>query len=128
MAHSNLLQSYPHRLGLQRVSRYFPRRGIHDLRCGQGLRSDQGRTSGEKQAPRPRKGLAPHLERVEVVIEPENLPEHAGRKKVLIGEDISERLDVIPARFRVIVTRRPKYAFKDADGVVQALAPAHIIG
>lgn len=62
-----------------------------------------------------------------MVIEPANLPEHAGRKKVLIGEDISERLDVIPARFRVIVTRRPKYAFKDADGVVQALAPAHII-
>ncbi|AWX93258.1 hypothetical protein DPM13_09425 [Paracoccus mutanolyticus] len=34
---------------------------------------------------------------------------------------------MLPARFRVIVTRRPKYAFKDADGVVQALAPAHII-
>ncbi|MFJ1293990.1 hypothetical protein ACEPPZ_18305 [Paracoccus yeei] len=28
-----------------------------------------------------------HLERVEVVIEPEDLPEHAGRQKVLIGED-----------------------------------------
>ena len=97
--------------------------GISALRSQTG----QGRTSGEKQAPRPRKGFPPHLERVEVVIEPENLPEHAGRKKVLIGEDISERLDVIPARFRVIVTRRPKYAFKDADGVIQALAPAHII-
>lgn len=27
-----------------------------------------------------------------------------------IGEDVSERLDVIPAQFRVLVTRRPKYA------------------
>jgi transposase len=27
-----------------------------------------------------------------------------------IGEDTSERLDVIPAQFRVIVTRRPKLA------------------
>ncbi len=32
-----------------------------------------------------------------------------------------------PARFRVIVTRRPKYAFKNEDGVIQAPAPAHII-
>ena len=62
-----------------------------------------------------------------MVIEPEVLSEHAGREKVLIGEDVSERLDVIPARFRVVVTRRPKYAFKDAGGVIQALAPGHII-
>ncbi|PLU24653.1 hypothetical protein BMJ29_02325 [Sinorhizobium medicae] len=47
--------------------------------------------------------------------------------KVLIGEDRSERLDVVPPKFRVIVTRRPKYAFRGSDGVVQALAPAHII-
>ncbi|MBV2185676.1 MAG: hypothetical protein KUL88_14170, partial [Rhizobium sp.] len=36
-------------------------------------------------------------------------------------------LDVVPAKFRVIVTRRPKYAFKNEDGVIQAAAPAHII-
>lgn len=46
---------------------------------------------------------------------------------MLIGEDVSERLDVMPAKFRVIVTRRPKYAFKNEDGVIQAPAPAHII-
>lgn len=80
-----------------------------------------------KRPPRPRKGFAPHLERVEVVIEPDELPEHAGKQKVLIGEDVSERLDVVPAKFRVIVTRRPKYAFKNEDGVIQAAAPAHII-
>jgi transposase len=80
-----------------------------------------------KRAPRPRKGFAPHLERVEVVIEPDELPEHVGKQKVLIGEDVSERLDVVPAKFRVIVTRRPKYAFKNEDGVIQASAPAHII-
>jgi transposase len=50
-----------------------------------------------------------------------------GKQKVVIGEDVSERLDVVPAKFRVIVTRRPKYAFKNADGVIQAPAPAHII-
>src|SRR5574343_35878 len=70
----------------------------------------KGSASGETRAPRPRKGFAPHLERVEVVLEPEDLPEHAGKQKVLIGEDVSERLDVIPAKFRVMVTRRPKSA------------------
>jgi transposase len=28
----------------------------------------------------------------------------------MIGEERSERLDVIPAQYRVIVVRRPKYA------------------
>ncbi len=89
---------------------------------------NKGRERPEgKRPPRPRKGFAPHLERIEVVIEPEELPEHAGKQKVLIGEDVSERLDVMPAKFRVIVTRRPKYAFKNEDGVIQAAAPAHII-
>jgi transposase len=80
-----------------------------------------------KRAARPRKGFADHLERVEIVIEPSDLPEHAGKQKILIGEDVSERLDVTPAKFRVIVIRRPKYAFKGDDGVIQAPAPAHII-
>jgi transposase len=97
--------------------------GIAALRAQVG----KDRISDQKRTPRPRKALPPHLERVEVVIEPEDLPEHAGKQKVLIGEDVSERLDVIPAKFRVIVTRRPKYAFKGSEGVIQALAPAHII-
>ncbi|NTA40696.1 IS66 family transposase zinc-finger binding domain-containing protein, partial [Agrobacterium salinitolerans] len=88
---------------------------------------NKGAADTEKRPPRPRKGFAPHLERVEVVIEPDELPEHVGKQKVLIGEDVSERLDVVPAKFRVIVTRRPKYAFKNEDGVIQAAAPAHII-
>ncbi|MHC2545275.1 transposase IS166 family protein [Ensifer sp. SEMIA 135] len=89
---------------------------------------NKGRERPEgKRPPRPRKGFAQHLERVEGVIEPEELPEHAGKQKVLIGEDVSERLDVMAAKFRVIVTRGPKYAFKSEDGVIQAAAPAHII-
>jgi transposase len=80
-----------------------------------------------KRAPRPRKGFAAHLERVEIVIEPELPAGCAERDKVLIGEDVSERLDVVPSKFRVIVTRRPKYAFRNDDGVIQAPAPAHLI-
>ncbi|MGO6986864.1 IS66 family transposase [Rhizobium leguminosarum] len=80
-----------------------------------------------KRAARPRKGFAAHLERIEEVIEPEIPAGCEGLEKVLIGEDRSERLDVVPPKFRVIVTRRPKYAFRGNDGVLQALAPAHII-
>ena len=47
---------------------------------------------------------------------------------VRIGEDRTERLDVIPARYQVIVTIRPKYACpKGRSGVVQARAPAHLL-
>ena len=93
------------------------------------IQSELDRAAGNKpkRAPRPRKGFAAHLERIEEVIEPEIPAECAGLEKILIGEDRSERLDVVPPKFRVIVTRRPKYAFRGHDGVVQALAPAHII-
>ena len=47
---------------------------------------------------------------------------------VKLGEDVSERLDVIPARFRVIVTRRPKYACKAChEMIVQAAAEPHLV-
>jgi transposase len=46
----------------------------------------------------------------------------------VIGEDTSRRLDKIPARVWVIVTRRPKYACRTCtDGVVQAAAPPRLI-
>jgi transposase len=45
-----------------------------------------------------------------------------------IGEDIAERLDIVPAQFRVLVVRRPKYACRRCeDVVVQAAAPARLI-
>jgi transposase len=41
-----------------------------------------------------------------------------------IGGDVSERLDIVPAQLRVIVTRRPKYACRACEeAVVQAPAP-----
>jgi transposase len=45
-----------------------------------------------------------------------------------IGEDVSERLDIVPAEIRVIVTRRPKYACRACEtGVRQSPAPEHLI-
>ena len=75
-----------------------------------------------------RGSLPKHLPRVEEVIEPESLVCACGGCLHCIGEDVSERLDVVPAQFRVLVTRRPKYACRACtDGVVQAPAPARLI-
>lgn len=74
-----------------------------------------------------RGSLPKHLERVDVVVEPERSCA-CGAERHIIGEDVSERLDIIPAQFRVIVTHRPKYACRSCEGgIVQAPAPAHII-
>jgi transposase len=86
-----------------------------------------GASDKPKRTPRPRKVFPAHLERVEQTIEPEALLEHEGKTKVLIRVETSERLDVVRAKFRVMVTHRPIYAFKGEDGVVQAKAPPHII-
>jgi len=69
------------------------------------------------------------LEDIETAIAQE--PERAcgcGTERHVIGEDVSERLDIVPAQFRVIVTRRPKYACRSCEeGITQASASAHII-
>src|ERR1700720_2122663 len=41
-----------------------------------------------------------------------------------LGEDVTEVLDYIPGRFRVIRHVRPKYACRRCDVITQALAPA----
>ena len=76
-----------------------------------------------------RGALPPHLPRIEEIIEPESTvcPCCQGTMHT-IGEDKSERLDVIPAQFRVIVTRRPKYGCRRCESaILQAPAPARLI-
>jgi len=76
-----------------------------------------------------RGALPEHLPRVEIVIKPENTAcRCCGGAMQVIGEDRSSRLDVIPAQYRVLITRRPKYACRNCqEGVVQAAAPARLI-
>lgn len=86
----------------------------------------------EKRKPRvPRKAraLPESLPRVERVVEPDSIACPCGcGDMVRIGEDRTERLDYIPARYHVIVTVRPRYACpKGRTGVVQAKAPAHLL-
>ncbi|MBB5695984.1 Transposase [Roseomonas rosea] len=73
--------------------------------------------------------LPAHLPRIEQVLAPEaTVCPCCQGPLVEIGTDAAERLDVIPARFRVLVTKRPKLACRACAGVVlQAPAPARLI-
>lgn len=76
-----------------------------------------------------RGALPTHLPRIEQVvdIDDKSCPCCKGMLHVM-GEDRSERLDIVPAQFRVIVTRRPKYACRSCEEVVvQAPAPSRLV-
>jgi transposase len=87
-----------------------------------------GKSTGKRRN-RNRGQLPAHLSRVERIIEPASTLCPCGCGEMTkIGEDVSERLDVIPAQLRVLVTRRPKYACRRCSGaVVQAHAPEHVV-
>jgi transposase len=77
-----------------------------------------------------------HLPHEEVVIEPDSkVCPCCGGALHVIGEDTSKRLDKVPAKVTVIVTRRPKYACRTCErtgadevaGIIQAPAPARLI-
>jgi hypothetical protein len=69
-----------------------------------------------------------HLSRIHEMVAPADtnypcckLPMH------VIGEETSERLDMIPAQYQIIVTHHPKLACRACERIVQARAPEHLI-
>ena len=94
------------------------------------LAAKTGDKAASKPAPKRTIGNLPAaLPRIEEVIEPDSLICPCGCGIMhKIGEDRSERLDIVSAQLRVIVTVRPKYACRTCtDGVTQAPAPSHLI-
>ncbi|NKB16540.1 MAG: transposase [Sphingomonadales bacterium] len=88
-------------------------------------KSDANLSRSNAQKRRGNRGALPaHLPREEIIIEPEaKACPCCGNALHIIGEDSSERLDKVPAKLRVIVTRRPRYACRScSDGVIQAPA------
>ncbi len=89
--------------------------------------------AGKPGSARPRKtnrgSLPAHLERIEQAVDVDSKAcPCCGGTLHQIGEDVSERLDVVPATFRVLVTRRPRYGCRSCENaVVQAPAPARIV-
>src|SRR5450432_3290820 len=88
--------------------------------AGARTRGDKRRTTG---------ALPTHLPHVDVTIAPEDTNCPCCRAPMhVIGEETSQRLDVVPAQFRVIVTHRPKYACRGCEeAVVHASAPERLI-
>jgi len=110
--------------------------GLEDVEQAEANRAAQtdDTSPSERQARahkrRINQGALPgHLPRIEVVVDIDDKTCRCCRGEIhRIGEDKSERLDMVPAQFRVLVTRRPKYACRTCeDGVVQAPAPARLI-
>ena len=73
--------------------------------------------------------LPAHLERVEQIVDIDSKAcACCGGALHVIGEDVAERLDVVPTTFRVLVTRRPRYGCRACEASpVQAPAPPRIV-
>lgn len=80
---------------------------------------------------RPRAGrqpLSPHLPRIEHRHEPQSCQcGQCGKDLIKIGEDITEQLDVEPAKFFVHRHIRPQYACRNCETITAAPIPPAII-
>ena len=75
-----------------------------------------------------RQPLPPHLPRIEHRHEPESCTcGQCGRDLIKIGEDVSEQLDVEPAKFFVHRHIRPQYACRACESVTAAPIPPAVI-
>ncbi len=138
------------RLRLQRIQKYGPASeklsseqlellelepGVSDIEVQAESKREPLPTPVNRDKPRPHPGrqeLPPELPRVErvIVCAPEQCTCPAcGQTKEVIGYDVSEQLDVEPAKYFVVVTRREKRACQRCKegGVSAAPAPARII-
>ena len=92
---------------------------------------EQAETAPMQKSPRPRAGRQPlpdHLPRIEHHHEPESCTcGKCGSDLVKIGEDVSEQLDVEPARFFVHRHIRPQYACRPCETVSAAPIPPAVI-
>ncbi|SFU22003.1 Transposase [Sedimentitalea nanhaiensis] len=101
---------------------------VEEKKSEQALGDDKFRCK-KKIAKRNRGNLPEGLPRIEQVIEPDSLDCPCGCGAMhRIGEDRNERLDIVPAQCRVIVTIRPKYAGRTCtDSITQAPTPPWLI-
>jgi transposase len=120
----------------------------HELKTGvaaPGQESFATASIAEKRKPA-RQALPDHLPRETIKLDPEPVrnvvsaegdqstdaaacgcPSCGGHKWRLVGEDVAEQLELVPAHFKVIRTVRPKYSCAACQTMVQAPAPSRPI-
>jgi transposase len=135
--HHQLKKAIDHRYGaksekLARLSADQLALGLEDIEVAMAKR-EAVEEKKRPSLPRLRRGterrsLPKHLPRMHETVAPEetNCPCCQAPMQA-IGEETSERLDIVPAQYRVIVTHRPKLACRTCETIVQANAPEHLI-
>jgi transposase len=91
-----------------------------------GKKKDKDSQERERRTPR-REALPAHLRRVEHHHEPQDTTCACGKPMVRIGEDVSERLDIVPAEFFAHRHIRGKWACKCCQKLVQEPVDPQII-
>jgi transposase len=111
-------------LGLEAIEQAIAKNEAEAEKRDPELRKDRVAKRRSRNA-----ALPADLPRIEVTLEPDDKACPCCRATmIVIGEDSSERLDKIPAQYRVIVTKRPKLACRACPGtVVQEPAPPRLI-
>lgn len=116
-------------LALEELETSLAKAEAEDEKADPALKTERKRRASRSES-------LDHLPHEEVVVEPDSkVCSCCGGDLHVIGEDSSKRLDKVPAKVRVIVTRRPKYACRACEktgadnvaGIIQAPAPARLI-
>lgn len=101
---------------------------LEDLQADEGESASAAQRQGRPFRKPQRKPLPPHLPRHEQIHVPnETACPSCGGTLALLGEDVSEQLEYVPASFRVIRHVRPKFACACCDCIVQAAAASRPI-
>ena len=100
---------------------------LEELQVSSAPQAPAAKPAADERTPPVRRALPEHLPRERVVHEPACTCPECGAAMRRIGEDVSEVLDYVPARFRVIRHVRPKLACPACERIVQVQAPSRPI-
>jgi transposase len=81
----------------------------------------------ERKSPKGRAPIPAHLPRTDIHHEVESTTCGCGHELKRVGEDITEKLDIVPVTYRVERHIRGKWACAHCQTLVQAPVPAHVI-
>ena len=104
-------------LGFQQISLFQTEKD--DFPIAEQPEDDEIEVPGHKRKKRGRKPIPENLPRIEVIHDLDEAEKQCecGCQKKVIGQEVSEQLDIIPPKIQVIRNVRLKYACKNCEGV-----------